>query len=335
VSAIDPEELARIQRALDRIEERLHAAPDGFHAAGRPAAEEAIERSGLPADAAIVWRQFDGLELAMGEARLYALHQIHAATDAAEAEGLLRPGDRVIGERGRETWVLPEDPWAEGGAVVAVGDDIERGPEASTVAHLVLGVLGEIGVLYDDEGEFRDGLFDEDGELTPAVRRKLLRRRLDLDEDAPRARLQLVRALREAGELGAAQSEVKQLLRRAPEWSWALHEKGLLAAAQGRAGEAAKAHEQAAEHTDDEVLQADFLAHAAAVVGDEAKRAGLAGRVIALRPDYVQHQIEGARAHLDLGAVEEARRFVALALAIAPKNLAALELRRRIEEAKG
>jgi tetratricopeptide (TPR) repeat protein len=331
--SVDVEEVARIRRALDRIEERLHAAPEGFHAAGRPATEEAIARSGLPADAALVWRAFDGLEIAMGEARLHALHQLQAATDAAEAEGLLRPGDRVIGERGAETWVLPEDPWAEGAAVVVVGDDIDRAPEASTVAHLVLGVLGEVGVLHDDEGEFRDGMIDESGELTPATQRKLLRRRLDLDEDAPRARLQLCRVLREAGEHRAALSEVKLLLRRAPEWGLAHHERGLLASALHRDKEAAPAHERAASFTDDDVLAAEFLAHAAAATDAEAERAALAARVLAKRPDYAKHQLEAARAHLGRGAREAAAQFVALALAVAPKNLDALELKRRLDQA--
>ena len=321
-SGADAEARRNVERALERIEERLYAAPAGLHAVGRPASDAALTEAGLPEVAALVWRAFDGIELAGGEARLFALAELQAATNTAAAEGLLQPGDRVIGERGRETLVLPEDPWAEGGDVVVVGDDVERGPEASTVAHWILGVLGELAVLYDEDGEFRDGLFDdEDGELTAAARRRLLRRRLDLDEDAPRARLLLARLLREAGETRAAAAELTGVLRRAPDWCWAHHERGLLESKP-------RPFQKAADCTDDDVLKAHFLAHAAAVA-DDTHRPALAEKVLALRPDYVTHQREGAKAHLARNAPEDAAPLIRLGLAIAPRNLELLALKKQ------
>ena len=318
--SLEPEQRRGIERALDRVEERLHASPPMFHRPGRPASEAALQSCGLPESAAMRWRRFDGIELATGE----------AATHAAAAEGLLEPGDTVIGERGRDTLVLPADPWAEGAEVVVIDDEGERAPEASSVAHLVLGWLGEIAVLYDDEGEFRDEVFDEHGELTCAARRRVLRRRLDLDPDAPRPRLTLARELLAAGELRGARQELQQVLRRAPEYAWALHELGKVFEALGNPKMALRHHTKAAESTLDLELKAYFWAFAARCA-DEPARQHAAGQALAVRPDFAAHQLLGARARLAQGDRDEAVEMVSLGLAVAPRNLELLDLERALK----
>ncbi len=319
----------RTEELLDRIEDRLRDAPVGFHDPGAPAAADAIAAAGLSDEDAAVWRRWDGLELAAGEARLVKLAEIAAAS--ASDDAVVRAGDRVIGERGRDVFVLPEDPWAEGAAVVRVEESGERTPEASSVAHLVLGWLGEIAVLYDARGEFNDALFGDDGELVPAARRKLARRRLDLDEDAAGPRLELATVLRQAGELPAAKSELKQVLRRAPEWSWPHHELGRVLAALGDRGGAVRSHRAAASHAGDDALAAWFLAWAA-LASDDADRPALAKEVLRTRPDFAMQQAAAAEALAERERIEDAKEHVALGLAIVPGHLELLRLRGKLTD---
>lgn len=316
----------RIEELLDRIEDRLRDAPVGFHDAGAPAAPDALAVAGLSDEDAGVWRRWDGLELAAGEARLVTLAELASGVES----DVVRADDRVIGERGRDVFVLPEDPWAEGAAVVRVEESGERTPEASSVAHLVLGWLGEIAVLYDARGEFNDELFGDDGELVPAARRKLARRRLDLDEDAPGPRLELATVLRRAGELPAAKAELKQVLRRAPEWSWPHHELGRVLAGLGDRAGAVRSHRAASSHAGDEVLAAWFLAWAALATDDEDARAALAKDVLRARPDFAMQQAAAAQALAERERDDDAAEHVALGLAIVPGHLELLRLKKEI-----
>ncbi|MCX4244566.1 tetratricopeptide repeat protein [Paraliomyxa miuraensis] len=332
---LDPQEAARIQLALDKLEDRLMMAPPGLHGVGEPADPEALRNAGLPATAAMLWARYDGLEVGAETARILPLAALEDATAEAEAEGLLRPGDRVIGEHGRDLYVLPADPYEEGADVVLVEEGGERLPEASTAAHLALGLVGEAAVLFDDDGEFRDELFDEDtGELTEAAQRRLLRRRLDMDPDAPRARLRLAQRLREAGELRAAVSELRQVLRRAPELPWAHEALARVHEQQDEAEEARREYLIAAEGMEpvDPALAAYFRARAARCAeGDE--RAAIAAKVREARPELPREQVEAARALIERGALAAAIEVVELGLAVSPGQVELLALRQQLAAA--
>lgn len=325
---VPPEERAKILRAIEKIDERNLVANPGFHSPGAPAEAAALAASGLPGSAVMLWQRWDGFDVAGGESRLLPIGEFGEATERAKADEALASGDLVVGEAGRDLFVLPQDPWAEGADVIRVEEDGTRAPEASSVAHLLLGLMAEASVIYGDDGEFRDELIGEDAELTSAIKRKLLRRRLDHDPDAPRARLELARELRRAGEHRAARRELTAVLKRAPDWCWAHHElAGALADGQDHDG-ARRSHERAAEHATDAAVQAYFLACAAAECDGESRRS-LAARVLKTRPEFAAEQERAAAALLDNEDPEAALLVLRLGLAVAPTSLTLLEMRRR------
>ncbi|MEM7157564.1 MAG: hypothetical protein AAF799_32290 [Myxococcota bacterium] len=331
-AGVEPDEAARHFRAIDKLEERMMVAPAGLHRVGPAATAEACAAAGLPPASALLWMSFDGMEIGAETARILPLAEIAEATERADAEGLLRAGDRVIGEHGRDLLIVPEDPWEEGADVVRLEEGGERLPEATTVAHLALGWVGEAGVMFDDDGEFRDELFGEDGELTAAAQRRLLRRRLDCDPDAPGPRLRLAQHLLRAGELRAAAKELKEVVHRAPDLPWAHETMARVAEARDDADGARRAYQRAAETVEaqgDIAASAYFLA-CAARSADEDQRKALAERVQSARPGFAREQVEAAEILIERGALTEAGVVVDLGLSIAPVHVELLALRSRL-----
>jgi hypothetical protein len=354
------EERRRVEHNIDRIEDRLRDAPDGLHTFNPGADPEALAASPLPPAARRLWAEWDGLELAAGELRLWPVAEVTANHAAAAGDGdgesdgesRLRPGDLAMGERGGDVLVLCADPHAEGADVVLVEEDGERLPHSSSVDLLVLAVLGEVSVLYDEEGEFQEQLFGPGGELTRAAERRLLRRHLDLDPDAPLARFRLAQSLRRAGELRAAAGELRQLLRRAPEFTWGHHEQGRVSLGLGAPAEAGRSFLRAAELAAEQALQAYFLAWAclaavelgAAPTGPEGHapkdrrggvaldRATLAAQVLARSPDFVRAQEAALRDALEAGDRHRADETLRLGLAVVPGHAGLLSLRPAVDE---
>ncbi|NVB41534.1 hypothetical protein G6O69_27090 [Pseudenhygromyxa sp. WMMC2535] len=326
-----------IEAILDRIEDRLIDAPIGLHEVGEPASEQAVaEQAQLPAlpdEALVLWRRWDGFDLASGEARIFSLIEQVAATREASEAGMLAAEDRVIGELGLALLVVPADPWQEGGEVVLVEDDGQRAPYASSVIKLALGLVAEMSLLYDDEGEYREGLFEEHGELSHRAERKLLRRRLDFDEDAPLPRFRLGQLLRRAGELRGARAELRRVLRCAPEFEWAHWELGRVALELGEGEEAASSFAAAAERCDDPHLRALFLAWQllACAPEDSASREALAEQILALDPGFVGAREAGLREAVEDEDTARARELLALGLAVAPRHLGLLSLRAAVD----
>lgn len=353
---LEAEEQRRVLHNIDRIEDRRRDAPEGLHTFNDPADPEALERSPLPPAARLLWGEWDGIELAAGELRLWPLAELTAADgpgEAARAEGRLRPDDLPIGERGGDLLVLCGDPHAEGADVVLVEEDGERLPHSAGVDLLVLAMLGEIAVLYDEEGEFQEELFGASGELTRAAERRLLRRHLDLDPDAPLARFRLAQSLRRAGELRAAAGELRQLLRRAPAFAWGHHEMGRVSLGLDNAGDAGRSFARAAELAGEPGLQAYFLAWACVAAERAASkveptkteptktsrgpkpaadRAALAAQVLARSPEFARAQEAALRDALEDGDPARADEALRLGLAVMPGHVGLLSLRPAVEE---
>ena len=323
-------ELKAAEDVLDRIEDRLADAPLGLHQVGEPTGTEVVVAAGLPASAAPLWERYDGLDLANGEVVILPVDAVADATREAGEEGLLRAGDLVIGERGRALLVLPSDPWEEGGEVVMVEDDGERGPYGSTVPRTVLALIGECSVLYGDDGEFQEELFGDDGELTGPAHRRLLRRHLDLDPDAPLPRFQLARILRDDGELRGARRELEAVVHRAPSFAWAQLELGRVSWKLERLRPASRAFAAASEAAEDPGLKAMALAWLAATSNDEREIENARAGALAAMPELPATAEAGAREALADGDVDRARELVAAGLAVSPSSLGLLDLRKRM-----
>jgi hypothetical protein len=315
-----------VDDVIDRIEDRLHDAPIGFHVLGDPASRAALAAAGFDEETARVWAHWDGLDLASGELVLYSLAAISGATQDALEAGELAPGDVVAGERRGALVVLPADPWEEGAAVITVSEG-DRAPEASSIAHLVLGVLGELSVLYGDDGEFREGLIGEDGALRPEVERKLLRRRLDFDQDAPAARFRLAQLLARDGAWTGARAELVAVLKRAPGFSWASLELTRAHAALDEREKAFTAAKAGAEAARDDGMAALLWAHAAMHGRDADQRRRCAAEAKARNPSFCASHVRGIQEAIEWQEGKRARELLALGLAVEPAHLELLALR--------
>ena len=328
------------QNLIDRIEDRLLDAPDGLHLLGSPADKESLRaalESGMSEDSLGLWESWDGLELGNGDLTVFPLKGQIQLTEDRRAQ--LAKGDRVIGEKGGGLLVLCEDPWEEGADVILVEEDGERAPYASCVERLVLATLGELSVLLDEDGEFRDELFDEDGELSLNTERRLTRRHLDFDPDAPLARFRLGQLLRHEGAYRAARSELKKAIRRAPAFAWLHYELGLafledigLPEGKGNNESAKRSFQKAVDAASDPGLEALFEAWLLLVSPDGEEREALLRSVQDKAPGFLQAQESGLREAMENEDWLRAGELLALCLALAPKNINILSLRAQVQE---
>ena len=323
-----------IDRVLDRVEERLVDAPFGFHHCGDALTDDAWGPSSLSDGAQMLWRRWNGLELANGGVRIFPAKELTSQTQLANNAGLVIEGDTVIGVRGADLVVVSFDPWEEGAEVLLVDDQGGRSPSNASVASFVLAQFAEFSVLYDEEGEFQEGIFGEDGELTSEANRRLYRRHLDFDADAPLARLRLGQLLREEGETGAACREFTQVLKRAPNYAWAQFEQARAQLSMGEGRRAQEGFKRALELESDEFLRVYFLAWSAMAAGSDEERARFVIAVEEASPEFSANQDAAAREALERGQHTRAAELIELGLCVSPRSLGLLELRRTLTRAQ-
>jgi tetratricopeptide (TPR) repeat protein len=303
-----------------RLRSELARAPAGLHDLGEPAT---VLDTALPAALAAVYRAFDG-------ATLY-----HEALILSPSRDLARAP-----ETGR--WKLGEVDGDDleidaGGAVWRRETDTEEWlEEGSRVDRWLHGWVDAQGQLLDADGEFRDDVFEESGELTDEAAIGRERRLLDRDPAAPAPRWRLARALARSGDLGAARDQLEQVVDERPGFAWAWFD---LARISERLGELAGAADEAvaaAEADPDYAYAPFFYGHAARLAGaagDDARRAELAGRALELEPDLARSQRAGAVERLAAGDRDSARELAEVAAALAPRDLETLDLLRQLEAA--
>lgn len=325
-----------LDRLFDRIEDRLLEAPEGMHRFNEGCSEKEVLAQGIDLERGFLWTRWNGMELGQGEVEVLALAEIAGATEAAQEQGLLRAGDRVVGRRAEDLYVFPQDPFEEGADVLLVDARKQRGPLGSTPGHWLLALLGEFSIVYGYDGEYREELFDvHSGEMRAPSERRILRRRLDLDPDSALTRFELAQSLMRTQEFQAAATELRRAIRCAPEFAWSHLELGRALQLSHKPGGAIKAFGAAAElFAAGSSMRGLALASAARLI-EEDKRSEWLQRLQREAPRFAAEQIELAQELLDEGDVSGAEEAVELARVVAPRNLAVMAMLKEIRAHRG
>jgi Tfp pilus assembly protein PilF len=303
---------------LDRVFAALDAAPAGLHDVTPP-----VEQlpSGLPEPLIDLYARCDGLRLYLDSVELRPSTEVEAA-DGRWVFGELEGEDLLIDARGR-IWRRDESL-----------DDLVC--EGAGLDRWLAGIVDALGVLYDADGEFADGVFDDDGELVPAVGERQLRAMLKRDPGAPGPRWRLAHAVLSQDRVDEARAALEEVVTAEPGFAWAwldlarISER--LGELPGAVDEARAAADAAAGHPQAGYFHAQ-LARLAGRAGDEATRAAAARRAAELAPELKAAQLEGARASLAEGDLASARGLLDLLRAVWPRDLEVLDLARQIEAA--
>ena len=330
---------------LDRVFAALEAAPAGLHDVTPPADQLP---SGLPEPLIDLYARCDGLRLYLDSVELRPSAEVEPVDPRSGIAGGGDP-DGSAGGAG----VLPrgiDGRWAFG---ELEGEDLlidARGRiwrrddslddlvcEGARLDRWLAGIVDALAVLYDADGEFADGVFDDDGELVPAVGERQLRAILKRDPAAPGARWRLGHALIAQDQVAEGRAALEAVVAGEPGFAWAwldlakISER--LGELPGALDEARAAADAAAGHPQAGYFHAQ-LARIAGRAGDEATRAGAARRAAELAPDLKTAQLEGARESLAAGDHASARGLLDLLRAVWPRDLEVLDLARRVDAAE-
>jgi hypothetical protein len=251
--------------------------------------------------------------------------EIATATDVLLENGRWRfataGGDAIwLDDRGR-VWRYDE----------SLDDDLCDG---TRLDRWLAGVIDALAIVYDEDGEFTEDAFDDDGDLLPAIEQRQLRAQLKRDHDAPGPRWRLASVLLADDEVDGARAELEVVVTAAPSFAWAwldlarISER--LGAVPDAVDEARTAAEAAAGHP-----QAGYfwsqVARLARRADNEPARADAATRAAQLAPELRAAQLAGARESLEAGDEVSARGLLELLRAVWPRDLEVLDLARKLE----
>ncbi len=305
--------------SLSRVFALLDEAPPGLHDVEPPAA---MLPSGLPPALIELYAHCDGVRLFV---------------DAVE----ILPSGAVTAESGR--WKFGEVE----GATVAIDqrgriwrddDSLDDAVyEGTRIDRWFAGVVDATALFYDSDGEFADGVFDEDGEIEPAVRQRSLKAQLKRDPAAPGPRWRLALALVDEGALENARDELEQTVADDPSFAWAWLDLSRISEKLGEITNAVDECRMAAETAEGaRHPQAGYfyaqLARLTLRSGDEVGRAQAASKASLLDPALKAAQLAGARESLASGDRESAIGLVEILRSVWPRDLEVLELARKLDE---
>ncbi|MBK9029760.1 MAG: tetratricopeptide repeat protein [Myxococcales bacterium] len=306
---------------VDRILAALGRWPDGMHDLGEPQVGVPLD---WPPTVTDVYLAFDGGRLFGDSLSVVAIADAPAWDERgrlALVEWLAEP---IEVDRDGRVWRA--DP--ETGEDVCDGTGFDR---------WLYGAIEATALLHDRDGEFREDAFTEEGELADETATAMAKAQVRRDPKAPGPRWRLARALVARGDLDTARTELEEVVAHAPRQAWAWLDLARLSERLGAVTGAVDEAEAAADADPAHEHRGHFFAEAArlaAAAGDEPRRATLAARAIAATPGLVASQLAGVEDRIADGDLAAAAHLIALARALAPRDLAVLDLARKIDAAR-
>ncbi len=303
---------------LDRVLALLEEAVPGLHDVEPPAELP----SGLPEPLIELYSRCNGLRMFLDTVEIVPARDVTMPTPGRWQFATLEGEPIAMDHRGR-IWRSDD----------SLDDDVCDG---TRVDRWLAGLLASFGLLYDADGEFADDVFDDEGEILPAIREKQLRAHLKRDAGSPGIRWRLALALLDQGAAEDARNELEQVVADDPTFIWAWLDLGRISEQHGDVGNALDEVRMAAETAEGvQHPQAGYffaqLARLASRSGDEVTRAQAATRTSLLAPSLKKAQLDGARESLAAGDVKSAKGLLELLRAVWPRDLEVLDLARRVE----
>jgi tetratricopeptide (TPR) repeat protein len=304
---------------LDRVFAILDEAPAGLHDVEPPA--DTLP-SGLPEPLIELYARCDGLRMYLDTVELLPSREVVSEVPGKWRFGTVEGDPVAMDVRGR-IWRTDE----------SLDDDICEG---TRIDRWLAGLHDSLGLLYDQEGEFADDVFDEEGEILPKVRERQLRAHLRRDAAAAGIRWRLGIVLLEQGLDNDARNQLEQAVADDPAFAWAWLDLARISEKLGEIGNAIDEVRMAAETAEGaQHPQAGYfwaqLARLGARAGDEVLRAQAATKCSLLAPDLKRAQLDGARESLEAGDTYSAKGLVELLRAVWPRDLEVLELAKRVD----
>ncbi|MGE0871951.1 MAG: hypothetical protein AB7P03_25560 [Kofleriaceae bacterium] len=304
---------------FDRVFAVLDEAAPGLHDIDPPSAELP---AGLPGPLVELYARCDGARLFLETIELDAAADVALNSSGRWQFGSIEGDALAIDHRGR---IWREDP--------SIEDEVCDG---TRLDRWLAGVVDATALLYDRDGEFADGAFDDEGEVVAEVRERGLRAQIKRDPSAPGPRWRLALALLDEGAIENARDELEQVVADDPALPWAWLDLGRISERMGELGNAIDEARMAAQTAEGvQHPQAGYfwaqLARLATRAGDDMLRAEAATKTSLLAPSLKQEQLSGARESLEAGDTVSAKGLLELLRAVWPRDLEVLALSRRIE----
>ncbi len=303
---------------LDRVFQLLDEAVPGLHDVD-PASDDLP--SGFPEPLIELYARCDGARIYGDSLELLPPTEV-TATESGRWQFASLDGEPISIDPKGKIWRTDE----------TIDDDVCDG---TRLDRWLAGQLESLDLVFDHDGEYRDDVFDEDGDILPIIREKQLRAQLKRDVAAPAPRWRLAHVLIEQDAIDDARNELEQVVADDPVFAWAWLDLARVSEQLGDLGNAIDEARMAAEAAEGvQHPQAGYfwsqVARLAVRAGNDLVRAEAATKASLLAPTLKKAQLDGARERIDAGDVESAKGLVELLRAVWPRDLEVLELARQL-----